>query len=66
MVVRSILLEQAIAILSPEEQKIIRELYYMGKSEREASSALHMARTTLQHRRDKALEKLREYLEKNF
>ena len=38
----------------------------MGKSEREASSTLHMARTTLQHRRDKALEKLREYLEKNF
>lgn len=66
VVIRSILLEQAVAILSPEEQKIIRELYYLGKSEREASSALHMARTTLQHRRDKALEKLREYLEKNF
>lgn len=66
VVIRSILLEQAIAILSPEEQKIIQELYYLGKSEREVSTALHMARTTLQHRRDKALEKLREYLEENF
>lgn len=66
MVIRSVLLEQAVTSLSPEEQKIIWELYYLGKSEREVSIALHMARTTLQHRLDKALKKMRMFLEENF
>ncbi len=66
MVIRSVLLEEALASLSSEEQKIIWELYYLGKTEREVSIALHMARTTLQHRRDKALKKLRIFLDENF
>lgn len=64
--IRSVLLEQAIKSLSLEEQTIIRELYYLGKTERQVSTELHMAKTTLQRRRDKALKKLREFLEESF
>lgn len=64
--IRSVLLEQAIKSLSPEEQTIIRELYYLGKTERQVSTELHMAKTTLQRRRDKALKKLRKLLEESF
>ena len=66
MAIRTVLLEQAIKSLSPEEQTIIRELYYLGKTERQVSTELHMAKTTLQRRRDKALKKLREFLEESF
>lgn len=60
--VRSILLGQALESLSPEERALIRELYYLGRTEREAAVVLHMAKTTLRRRRDQALAKLRRLL----
>lgn len=65
-VVRSVLLEQALGKLPEEEQALVRELYYLEKTEREVSAALHIAKTTLRRRRDRVLEKLRKLLEENF
>lgn len=64
--VHSVLLEQALGSLLPEEQDVLKELYFLGKTEREAGAALHMAKTTLRRRRDQALDKLRSILEGNF
>lgn len=61
--VYSVLLEQALGNLSSEEQDVLRELYCLGRTEREAGAALHIAKTTLRRRRDRALEKLRKLLE---
>ena len=61
--VLSVLLEEVLHCLSPEEQKLIRELYFLEKTERQVSEALHMAKTTLRRRHQKVLDKLRELLE---
>lgn len=63
---RSVLLEQALMRLTSEEQDVVRELYCLGRTEREACAALHMAKTTLHRRRNQALDKLRKLLEENF
>lgn len=62
-VVLSVLLEDVLHCLSPEEQELIRELYFLEKTERQVSEALHMAKTTLRRRHQKVLKKLRELLE---
>lgn len=64
--VRSVLLEQALGSLLPEEQDVLKELYFLGKTEREAGVTLHMAKTTLRRKRDQALDKLRSILGGNF
>lgn len=61
-VVRSALLERAVGSLAPEEQALVRELYYLGRTEREAASALHMAKTTFRRRHEQVLLKLRKLL----
>lgn len=64
--VRSYLLEQAMDSLSSEEQDVLRELYYCGRTEREAGAVLHIAKTTLHRRRNQALEKLRKIIRENI
>lgn len=65
-VVDSLLIESALQTLSDEERTLIYELFYLDRTEREVSAALNMARSTLQRRRNQALKKLRELLEKEF
>lgn len=62
-VVRGILLEKALKALTLEEQELIRELYYLDKTERQVSEALHMAKSTLHYQRDQILGKLRRLLD---
>ncbi|MCM1304836.1 MAG: sigma-70 family RNA polymerase sigma factor [Lachnospiraceae bacterium] len=64
--VRSAMLEWAIGSLAPEEQALIREVYYLGKTEREAAGALHMAKTTFRRKSGQALSKLRKLLGEVF
>ncbi|MCM1221305.1 MAG: sigma-70 family RNA polymerase sigma factor [Lachnospiraceae bacterium] len=61
-VVRSVLLAQALEGLSSEEQDLVRELYYLGKTEREAAGALHMTKTTLRYKHEQLILKLRNLL----
>lgn len=62
--VLSVLLEKAMRSLSDEEQALIHELFYLEKTEREVSTILNIARSTLQRKRNRVLEKLRGMLEK--
>lgn len=64
--VRSVLLESAMEALTDEDRRLIRELYYLDKTEREVSAALHIAKTTLRRKRERILEKLRGLLKENF
>lgn len=62
--VLSVLLEAALHSLSDEEQALVHELFYLEKTEREVSAVLNIARSTLQRKRNRVLEKLRGMLEK--
>ena len=64
--VSSIWLDGLMRDLSEEEREIIRQLYFLDKSEREACAALHLARTTFQRRKMALLEKLRILLNETF
>lgn len=61
--VRSLLLKQAMGKLTEKERELIEELYFLEKTERQVSSALHMAKATLRRRHDEVLGKLRRFLE---
>ena len=54
-------LQQTLKMLSEEENTIIQALFYEGLSETELAKRLGIARTTLQSRKYKILEKLKEY-----
>ena len=64
-VVTSIWMKDLMRDLSKEEREIIRQLYFLDKSEREVCAALHLARTTFQRRKMALLEKLRILLDEN-
>lgn len=57
--VRSLLLEQALGKLTEKERELIEELYFLEKTERQVSDALHVAKTTLRRRHKEILDKLR-------
>ena len=54
-------LQQTLKMLSEEENTIIKALFYENLSETELAKRLGIARTTLQSRKYKILEKLKEY-----
>lgn len=56
-------LETAIHTLSEDERMLVEELYYLEKTEREVCDALHMAKTTLNRRKQAILKKLRERMQ---
>lgn len=62
--VQSLLLEQALGNLTDKERNLIEEIYFLEKTERQVSEALHIAKTTLRRKHREALNKLREFLEK--
>ena len=57
-------LAQALHTLSDDERNIIRELFYLEKTERDASASLHMPLSTFHSRKNAVLKKLRESIEK--
>lgn len=64
---KSYLLEQlkaALHTLTNEEMTLISELFYLEKTEREVCASLNMAKTTLHHRKNRILEKLRKEIDK--
>ncbi len=62
--VQSLLLEQALGNLTDKERNLIEEIYFLEKTEQQVSEALHIAKTTLRRKHRAALNKLREFLEK--
>lgn len=69
VVVRSILLEKlrrALRTLPTDELRMIDEIFFQERTEREASNKFHLSRTTFQHRLDCILEKLRNLLNENY
>lgn len=62
--VQSLLLEQELGNLTDKERNLIEEIYFLEKTERQVSEALHIAKTTLRRKHREALNKLREFLEK--
>ena len=58
-----IALREAMQEISEEERKLIWELFFLEKTERQVSEALHIAKSTLHRKRNRILEKLKRYLE---
>ena len=56
-------LEAAIDTLTSEERLLLDELFYLERTEREVCDALHMAKTTLNRRKNAILKKLKERME---
>lgn len=62
IVIRSVLIERlhiCIKLLTSEEQNLIEELFYKGRSERNLSDVLGIPRMTIHDRKVKTLAKLR-------
>lgn len=60
------LLQEALSILSEEKRVLIQALFYEEKSERTYAEESGIARTTLNYQRKKALEEMRQYMEKHI
>lgn len=60
--VTSLLLECAMELLTPVERELVEELYFLGRTEREARKRLGLAKTTLKRRHREVLDKLRNLL----
>lgn len=56
-------LERALYTLSDDERMIIRELFYLEKTERQASASLHIPLSTFHGRKRMILKKLRTLIE---
>ena len=56
-------LERALYTLSDDERMIIRELFYLEKTERQASASLHIPLSTFHGRKHMILKKLRTLIE---
>ena len=56
--VTTLLLERALAVLTPLEREMVEELYFLEKTEREVGKDLHLADATVHRRKVKVLEKL--------
>lgn len=57
-------LGKALHMLTDEQFALVHELFYLEKTEREVSAALHMSKTTLHRKKERVLAKLRELIEK--
>lgn len=58
------LLHEALTTLSDDEMALVRELFFLEKTERQISKALNITKTTLQRRKKAILRKLRNFVEK--
>ena len=62
----SVWMQKIMLDLNEEERQIIHHLYYLDKTEREASAVLHLPLSTFQRRKKTLLKKLRKIVEKKF
>jgi DNA-directed RNA polymerase specialized sigma subunit len=53
---------EAISYLDEEDQLLIQELFFCGKTEREVASDLDISKTALHFRKNRALERIRKQL----
>ncbi len=60
--ITSQLLECALKLLTPVERELVKELYFLERTEREAGKRLGLAKTTLRRRHREVLDKLRNFL----
>ena len=58
-VLSSIWLREILQTLIPEEQEIIRQLYFLNKTEREACAAMNLPKTSFRRKKEALLKKLR-------
>lgn len=68
-VIRVILLEKlrrALRTLPTDELRLIDEVFFQERTEREASAKLHLPKTTFRRKKERILEKLRNMLNENF
>lgn len=65
-VVSSIWMEALFSRLTDEECQIIRQLYILERTEREASAVMKLTLASFQRRKYQLLKKLRKMLEKNL
>lgn len=56
-------LEKALHSLTAEERELIREIFYLEKTEREVSAAYHLTQTAIHKRKKRILEKLKKFFE---
>ena len=54
-------LNKALQSLTDEERNLIREIFYLEKSEREISAAYNLTQAAIQKRKKKILEKLKKF-----
>ena len=60
------LLDEALHSLTDEEWALVQELYYLGKTEREAGESLKISKSTIHRRKEAILQKLRNFVERFF
>ena len=54
-------LNKALQSLTDEERNLIREIFYLEKSEREISAAYNLTQAAIHKRKKKILEKLKKF-----
>lgn len=62
MITRKVLIEQAMSKLSDEEQNLIVQLFYLGKTERELAAEINKSQAYVHKVKKKILGKLHEFL----
>lgn len=65
--VKAVMIEnmlKCLKLLSPEEQALISELFFKGKSEHQLAKTTGIPRMTIHNRKNRILTKLKKYLEK--
>ena len=60
------LLDEALGSLTDEEWALVQELYYLGKTEREAGKRLKISKSTIHRRKEAILFKLKNFVERFF
>lgn len=63
-VIKAYLLEklrEALQSLTDEEMELVREIFYLEKSEREISAAYHVTQAAIHKRKKRVLEKLKKF-----
>ena len=60
------MLDEALLSLTDEEWMLVQELYYLGKTEREAGESLKIPKSTIHRRKLAILQKLRNFVERFF
>lgn len=62
----TMILHEAMNILSEEKRWLIEQLYFCEKTERQLEKETGIPRTTINSRRKKALEEMKEYMKKRI